>query len=202
MTELEKIAYAKKFLDDLAAGVNPADGTPVPEGDVARQTRVVGCFRYVSELLDHVIRTGGLRTVPRARRAPFSVTPEQLMKYRFPSEPLTVSRFVQAVNAAADLSRVRNLRVHDVTDWLVAQGYLAEEDAGNGRRHRVPTEKGTELGILTAQKNGPDGLYTSVQYNRNAQTFLLDHMAEIAASIPEERPSRGEAEAEAVTPAE
>ncbi len=34
MTELEKIAYAKSFLDKLAEGVNPLDGTTVPEGDM------------------------------------------------------------------------------------------------------------------------------------------------------------------------
>ena len=185
MTELEKIAYAKKFLDSLAEGVNPVDGTPVPEGDVARSPRVVGCFRYVSELLETTIQAGGIKRIPRGARAPFSATVEQLMQYRFPPEPRTVSRFVQAVNDTVDLNRVRSLRVRDVTDWLVERGLLVETAAADGRKHRIPTDEGRALGISSSEKTGRDGRYISVAYNQAAQTYLLDHMAEIAAAAAE-----------------
>ncbi len=33
MTELEKIAYAKSFIDKLANGINPLDDTPIPDDD-------------------------------------------------------------------------------------------------------------------------------------------------------------------------
>ena len=32
MTELEKIAYAKSFIDKLAKGINPLNDMPIPEG--------------------------------------------------------------------------------------------------------------------------------------------------------------------------
>ena len=32
MTELEKITYAKSFIDKLANGINPLDDTPIPHG--------------------------------------------------------------------------------------------------------------------------------------------------------------------------
>ncbi len=198
MTELEKIAYAKKFLDSLADGVNPVDGEPVPEGDVARSPRVVGCFRFVSGLLDSAIQAGGLKRIPRGAKVPFAATVEQLMQYRFPPEPRSVSRFVQAVNDTVDLNRVRSLRVRDVTDWLVAQNLLMETETPDGGKHRVPTEEGRALGISSAEKTGRDGRYISVTYDRAAQTYLLDHMADIAASAAEkdlereaERTSRG-----------
>ena len=35
MTELEKIAYAKSFIDRLANGFNPLDNSPLAEGDIA-----------------------------------------------------------------------------------------------------------------------------------------------------------------------
>ena len=42
MTELEKIAYAKSFIDKLANGINPLDGTPIPDDDVANNVRQIG----------------------------------------------------------------------------------------------------------------------------------------------------------------
>ena len=34
MTELEKIEYAKSFIDKLANGINPIDDTMIPENDM------------------------------------------------------------------------------------------------------------------------------------------------------------------------
>ena len=63
MTELEKIAYAKSFIDQLAEGVNPLDGTPIPEGDIANNVRLSRCFFYVSDILRQVIDNGGVAPV-------------------------------------------------------------------------------------------------------------------------------------------
>ena len=189
MTELEKIQYTKNFLDQLAQGVNPVDGTPVPEGDVARQTRVVGCFRYVSGLLDDMIR----KRIPRWSKEPFSASPEQLMGYRFPADPITVSRFVQAVNDTVDLRRVRSLTVRDVTDWLTETGLLRQEESASGGKYRIPTDQGKEVGIASSEKNGRNGKYFSITYNVAAQTYLLDHMAAIAASAEKKWRERQEA---------
>ena len=54
MTELEKIAYAKSFIDKLANGINPLDGTPIPEGDITNNVRLSRCFFYVSDILGQV----------------------------------------------------------------------------------------------------------------------------------------------------
>ena len=54
MTELEKIAYAKSFIDKLANGINPLDDTPVPEDDIVNNVRLSRCFFYVSDLLRQV----------------------------------------------------------------------------------------------------------------------------------------------------
>ena len=81
-----------------------------------------------------------------------------------------------------DLRRVRSLTVRDVTDWLTEAGLLKQEESASGGKYRIPTDKGQEIGIAAAEKNGRNGRYFSVTYNVAAQTYLLDHMAEIAAS--------------------
>ena len=55
MTELEKIAYAKSFIDKLANGINPLDDTPIPDGDIAKNVRLSRCFFYVSGILQKEI---------------------------------------------------------------------------------------------------------------------------------------------------
>ena len=201
MTELEKIQSPKRFLDQLAAGVNPVDGTPIPEGDVARQARVTGCFHYVSLLLDDMIQ----KRIPRWAKVDFSASPEELMRYHFPPEPIAVSRFVQAVNDTVDLSRVRSLTVRDLTDWMTAKGLLREEGTESGGKHRIPTEQGEDIGIASAEKTGRNGRYHAVTYNVKAQTYLLDHMGEIAAHAAErwrEKQRQAEENKNAARPAE
>ena len=64
MTEVEKIAYARSFIDKLAKGINPLDNTPIPDGDVAKNERLSKCFSYVSDILRQVCENGGV-TPPR-----------------------------------------------------------------------------------------------------------------------------------------
>ena len=40
MTELEKIAYAKTYIEKLANGVNPVTGQVVPDGDVINNVKI------------------------------------------------------------------------------------------------------------------------------------------------------------------
>lgn len=44
MTELEKIEYAKSFIDKLANGINPLDDTPISETDIVNNVRLSRCF--------------------------------------------------------------------------------------------------------------------------------------------------------------
>ena len=53
MTELEKIEYAKTFIDKLANGINPLDDTSIPENDIANNEDVLKSY---VELLQNAIR--------------------------------------------------------------------------------------------------------------------------------------------------
>jgi len=48
MTELEKIAYAKSFIDKLANGINPIDDQPVAEYDVVNNVRLMTIITWTS----------------------------------------------------------------------------------------------------------------------------------------------------------
>lgn len=47
MTELEKIEYTKGFVDKLAEGINPIDGTPIAEGDLLTMSEyLAACIMF------------------------------------------------------------------------------------------------------------------------------------------------------------
>ena len=76
MTELEKIEYTKGFVDKLAEGINPIDGTPIAEGDLLNNVRISRCMYYVSDILRRVIENGGIEGKKPAKRgrAPFALS--------------------------------------------------------------------------------------------------------------------------------
>ena len=71
MTELEKTKYAKSYVEQLANGVNPLTGSPIPEGDLLNNVRISRCLFYVADILRQVIEKGAwasLRRNPKSSR--------------------------------------------------------------------------------------------------------------------------------------
>lgn len=87
MTELERIAYAKTFIDKLANGINPLDNQPVSEQDVINNVKLARCFFYVSDVLRRVIENGGIAPHKKQSSRPFYITPEQLSHYSYSKTP-------------------------------------------------------------------------------------------------------------------
>lgn len=71
MTELEKIRYTKDFIDKMANGVNPLDGSPIPENDLLNHVRISRCLFYVSDILRQVIENDGTEKKKRQSQASF-----------------------------------------------------------------------------------------------------------------------------------
>ena len=44
MTEIEKITYAKTYIEKLANGINPLTDQPVPDSDSINNVRISRCF--------------------------------------------------------------------------------------------------------------------------------------------------------------
>lgn len=61
MTELETLERAKMYLEKLANGINPIDGSVILDGDIVNHVRISRCFFYVSDVLRQVIKTAGLQ---------------------------------------------------------------------------------------------------------------------------------------------
>ena len=180
MTELETMQRAKMYLDQLARGIDPITGGPLPTGCGLDQQRLGRCFTYVSGVLDKVIANGGVVGTP-VRTRPFRLTPQQRSQVQLSEFPMTVSEWINALYRAAANPEMKKLSAIAVTDWLVSRGMMAKVTDENGRTQRLPTENGKRLGISTKTRQGPDGEYQAVFYDLNAQRFLLDNLDAIIA---------------------
>ena len=176
MTELEKIAYAKSFIDKLANGINPTDGQPVAQTDVVNNVRVSRCLFYVSDILRQVIDVGGIAPCKKSTRIPFAVTQEQLAGFSFSEAPIPITELTNRINALVDTNIMKPFCYKHVTTWLMDIGALLEESGTNGRSQKLPTEEGEKLGITVEIRNGIYGNYRVVVYNRDAQQFIIDNI--------------------------
>ena len=182
MTELEKIEYAKSFMDKLANGINPLDDTPVPEGDVVNHVRLSRCFFFVSEILRQVIDNGGVNPPVKPARGgkqAFILNKEAKAKLQVSETPLTVSELVSYLNGMIDKDSTKNLATTAITGWMVDQGFLAVVELSGGKTSKLPTPAGNEIGLLTEERTGMYGTYSVVKYSAAAQVFIFDHMEAI-----------------------
>lgn len=182
MTELEKIAYAKSFIDKLAQGINPIDDTPVPEDDIVNNVRLSRCFFYVSDILRQVIDNGGVALKKSKKKLiPFHLTDEKLMMFDYSPFPIALSVIADKLNALIDNKEMQEIRYKDLSQWLISINALKNETLPDGTVSKMPTETGTLIGIDVQHRQGQYKEYSVVVYNREAQKFIIDNLDAIIA---------------------
>ena len=182
MTELEKIAYAKSFIDKLANGINPLDDTPIPEDDIANNVRLSRCFFYVSDVLRRVIENGGTEKKRRIPKQPFAISEEVLAEYKYFEEPVALSQVIGRINDLIDTQKMSKLSFQIISTWLIEMGLLEEANGRFAHAKTCPTESGYQLGIRIERRISNRGEYYVNLYDRNAQEFIINHLQAIISS--------------------
>lgn len=183
MTELEKMQRAKMYLDKLANGFDPITDVEMPEDSDLNNIRLSRCFFYVSDVLRQVIENGGEITpkkTPRAPRAPkrpeFYLPPEKLLEFPFSAMPLTVSELTTRLNQLIEDETMKKITVSVITGWLLNKGFLEVQESLDGRRNRLPTKQGEDIGLSTDIRVGQYGEFRTVLYHEAAQRFIIDNL--------------------------
>ena len=88
MTELEKMQRAKMYIDKMANGINPIDGSMIPDEDVVNNVRLSRCFFYVADVLGQVIDNGGTAPQKKIKKEPFSLPVEKRKEFAFSDVPI------------------------------------------------------------------------------------------------------------------
>ena len=98
MTELETLERAKIYMEKLANGINPIDGSVIPDEDVVNNVRLSRCFFYVSDVLRQVIENGGVTPQKKSKKEPFLLTIEQREAFDFSAAPIPISEISKRIN--------------------------------------------------------------------------------------------------------
>ena len=145
MTELEKIERAKMYMDKLANGINPIDGTMAPDDDLINNVRLSRCFFFVSDVLRQVIENGGTKTAvnKKPKKIPLEIPMEKRSQFVYSEVPIPASEIAKRINALADNDTMQKLTYSGILTWLTEIGmgtrtrWKAHEKADkNWRRNR------------------------------------------------------------------
>ena len=118
----------------------------------------------------------------RSGKEKFHVTEDQLKNYPVDEAPVPVSEIARRLNDLLPQdSNVEKIYFKTIRDWFVSQNYLEEKKNALGKIFFVPTESGSQNGIVTQSRVGKNGEnYDAVLYNGVAQKLVLDHVNELA----------------------
>ena len=170
--EQNKIRVAINWIKKLANGMNPIDGSVLPDNDIVNNVNISRCLFYVSGLLEDV----GKKKSSSAKQydLEFQLTPELAEKV-YIAERTGIAMFVKEINKVIP-ENMKPLAAAKVTQWLVSVGYLQELKKSDGRKYKAPTELGTSIGMTSVWRDGAQGQYLAVSYDANAQHFILDNL--------------------------
>ena len=112
-------------------------------------------------------------------RLPFVIEPEKLNEYEYSDSPIPVSKIAVQINELNKDETRQKLKATDITEWLLNNDYLKATEI-NGKKYKLPTPKGKELGLATETRVSKDGeWYKIVLYNRAAQEFVIENIIKV-----------------------
>jgi len=179
VTNLEKIERAKMYMDKLANGINPIDGTMVPDNDIINNVRLSRCFFFVSDVLRQVIENGGIvpAEAPRKlQKLPFSLPYEKRTSFEFSDTPIPASEIARRLNSLVTEENMRKMSYAGITSWLTEIGMLYQVNSPSGGKTKRPTTEGLKIGISVEERMGSQGKYQVVLYDLQAQHFVIDNL--------------------------
>ncbi len=167
-----KVTVALDWINKLANGMNPIDGSILPDTDIVNNVHISRCLFFVSNLLEEF---GKKKQSQRKQyELDFLLTPEAASKV-YIAERTGIAMLIKEINKVIP-ENMKPLAVSKVTQWLVSAGYLEEQESSDGHRYKAPTELGTSIGITSAWREGSQGQYLAIFYDSNAQNFILENL--------------------------
>lgn len=142
MTERKTLECAKMYMEKLANGINPIDGSTISDEDVVNNVRLSRCFFYVADVLRQVIDNGGIVPQKKPKKEPFSLPIEKRKGFAFSNVPITISELVKRINDLAADENMNKLTTPIVTDWLVSVNILANQINAEGKTVKRPSPQG------------------------------------------------------------
>ena len=167
-----RLSVAINWIRELANGMNPIDGSILPDNDIVNNVHISRCLFFVSDILEDIGKNKSFQAKKTERD--FQLTPADAAKVNV-SEKTGIALFVKEINKVIP-ENMKPLSAVRVTQWLVSLGYLKEQERSGGGKYKVPTDLGISLGITSEWRDGARGQYLAVSYDANAQRFILENI--------------------------
>lgn len=175
--ETDRIVKAKAVLEKIAQGINPINGERIETADFLYDPRIIRCFYFVSDVLDHVVR-GDYRQ-PVRKLEQFVITSEQKSRVSFPTGNIGVNEFSKCVNACLDLNISKKLSGVELNKHLKALGILGEVQYEEGKTRTILTDKSEQFGFESEHRSFNGAEYEMVVINDRGKRYLLEQLEEI-----------------------
>lgn len=193
MEKLQVIQRAKSYMDMLSNGIDPISGELVKNDSTFQQERLQKCFSFVSEILDEIIRTNGIVTLPATefshgyeavkKKSVFSLNQQQRNSIRVTNNPIIPSAFIKNINSVVDSDNMEKLSLTTINKWLLKQGYLTESRVPTviNKNVKTVTPLSTQIGVIEQTVVDPKTgeAKTQLLFSRQAQEFILDNIESI-----------------------
>lgn len=179
MKDNRKLIVAKDWILKLANGINPLDGTFIPEDDIINNVHISRCLFYVAEQLDKTMQKGNKVSRAKKYELAFNISSEDLDKV-YIADKTGIVNFTREINKMIP-DNMKPLPYSQIINWLIDNAYLEEIDI-DGQKKKKPTPDGAAIGITAEIKDGTNGPYWAVEYNSNAQRFILNNIYSIIES--------------------
>ena len=110
---------------------------------------------------------------------PLRLTPEQLARYVCDPEGISMTEFARRVTALKAEDDPGELTGRQLSNRLLAEGYLTEQSSEADNLRRRPTPAGESVGITLTERTGKDGRpFTMVTLTEQAQRWLIGRLSE------------------------
>ncbi|WP_028515467.1 hypothetical protein [Ruminococcus flavefaciens] len=178
MNEIGKLKRAKLYMDKLANGIDPNSGNRVHVDDIVRDSRVIGCFEYISRVLEWEIEAFEQSDETSKKRPKIKtfITEKQFSELKLNSGECRVSDIAKEINRVIEPNGSKKIQASWINDWLESIGMICK----NADRCRVATDVGEDIGITSKLKTRDNGEeYYLNLYSVQAQSFIFDNLRAI-----------------------
>ena len=184
--DINLVAHAKDYIDDLARGVDPFTKEAVSDDDIINNVKISRCLFFVSDVLGEVIANGGVTSGKAPKPKPDDFDPEliPLDSFIYSEKPVTVTQITKRINELTP-ENMKKLQPAAVNAWLVSVNMLCVVQV-NGKSYKRPAPAGENIGISMERREGQAATYYVVLYNKDAQRFIVDNLPAVAEWMKEE----------------
>ena len=110
---------------------------------------------------------------------PLRLTPEQLARYVCDPDGISMTELARRLTALKEEGEPGELTGRQLSDRLLAEGYLTEQSSETDNLRRRPTPAGESVGITLTERSGKDGRsFTMVTLTEQAQRWLISRLSE------------------------